>query len=214
MENANTMTEDAINEIVQTPKKGIIPEKEFDGMLSKISKSGKVMQSLVHDAAVQAYLQALEHDNYTPATKLMIVVQENLSAFTGVQLRQWFQKNGPFRWVKTEDKTIPGGFKFRKSNSENATVFNTARALREPWFVNSADEKERINRSFNADSAVDRIERVIRDLKKVVESGKYASEADSVVMPKLLEALVPIAEQAEKELKELTPTKEEQKEAA
>jgi hypothetical protein len=147
-------------------------ETTFNALLKEIKGSSKNLKSLIQDAAIQAYLAAFGKEDYSPASRLALLVRDDLSKAQFAQLRLWFETFGPFGWRKTEDEAFAalGGFKFRKSNSPDAPAFNPELAAKTNWYevvLPPGDAEE--DKSVNPQTFFRRLEKIISDAERALK---------------------------------------------
>lgn len=173
----------------------IMPEKEFNHNFEKAVKLTGQFRDTIHALACQALYYARVHNDYARATLLIQMQSEGLSPNMTIQLRRWFIAFGPFRWVKTDDTKVKGGYKFRKSNSADANVFNIKLAEKTPfWEIERMTEDEVTDLiHFESKGIVDRVRRAFNDAleveKLLTESPDKVeiSEQDKKDLPEMLE---------------------------
>ncbi len=160
-----------INTVLQQAKSGSLDEGIFNSLLKDIKVNNKNLKELIQDAAIQSILWAYVHKDYDKASKLALVVREDLSRSQFTQLKDWFLAFGPFAWRKTEDPNYEslGGFKFRKSNSKDANDFDLDGASKTLWYTLKNEESEETETKTLFPSAfMRRIDRLIGDIDKAI----------------------------------------------
>ncbi len=180
-----------------------LSDKVFSDLLKGISSHNKDLNERIQAAAWQGFLYAFGHNDYDKASKLMLILRDEISQRHFSQVRKWFEMFGPFGWRKTEDVNFAalGGFKFRKSSSENASVFNPEEASKTNWYdlKPEASEEEETTKAIEPVLFIKRIDKLVRDIDKalkehlLVDEKKNAKEMQELAdeLYKLLQKYAP-----------------------
>ena len=121
---------DASDYSIDEAKAKVQDEKSFNKDFEKAVKFIGQSREAIHALLVQGLLAARVNNDYARMTKILRMLNDGLSTASTVQIRRWIMAMGPFRWVRTEKD----GYKFRKSNSKDAAVFNIRFAEANPFW--------------------------------------------------------------------------------